>query len=80
MLVLKVVLRPHLKPISSGPVVDVIKLFLEEISISPKLRNWKTFVLMSEPAQKCENNAILIKTMLKNCLLLLKWPILAVLA
>ena len=35
---------------------------------------------MSEPAQKCENNAILIKTMLKNCLLLLKWPILAVLA
>ena len=57
MLVLKVVLRPHLKPISSGPVVDVIKLFLEEISISPKLRNWKTFVLMSKPALlKCENN------------------------
>ena len=40
------------------PVVDVIKLFLEEILISPKLRNWKTFVLMSEPAQKCVNNAI----------------------
>ena len=56
MLVLKVVLRPHLKPISSGPVVDFIKLFLEEISISPKLRNWKTFVLMSKPALKCESN------------------------
>ena len=35
-----------------NPVVDIIKLFL------PKLRNWKTFVLMSEPALKCENNAI----------------------
>ena len=35
---------------------------------------------MSEPAQKCENNAdISSKTMLKNCLLLLKWRILAVL-
>jgi len=39
-------------------VIDVIKLFLEEIWISPKLRNWTKFVLMSEPAQKCENNAI----------------------
>jgi len=37
------------------PVVDVIKLFLEEIEISPKLRNWIKFVLMTEPAQKCEN-------------------------
>ena len=30
------------------------KHFLEEIEISPKLRNWKKFVLMSEPAQKCK--------------------------
>ena len=39
----------HLK---KRPVVDVIKLFLEEIYISPKIRNWIKFVLMSEPAQK----------------------------
>ena len=37
------------------PVVDVINFF-EEISISPKLRNWNKFVLISEPALKCENN------------------------
>ena len=37
------------------PVVDVI-IFFEEISISPKLRNWNKFVLISEPALKCENN------------------------
>ena len=24
----------------------------------PKLRNWKTFIMISEPALKCENNAI----------------------
>ena len=29
---------------------------------------------MSEHAQKCENNAILGKTILKNCLMLIKWP------
>ena len=63
-----------------GPEVDVIKFFLEEILISPKLRNYKTFVLMSEPAQKCENKAISSKTMHKNCLLLLKRFILAVFA
>ena len=40
------------------PVVDVIKLFLDEIRISPKLRNWKMVVLMSEPEQKYGNNAI----------------------
>ena len=40
-------------------VFNVIKLFLEEIEISQKLRNWKKFCLMSETAQKCENNAIL---------------------
>ena len=34
------------------PVVDVIKLFFEEIKISPKLRNGKKFALISEPAQK----------------------------
>ena len=34
---------------------------------------------MSEPLLKCENNAILSKTILKNCLFLLKYPILAVL-
>ena len=33
---------------------------------------------MSEPAQKCKNNAILSKTILKNYLFLLKLPILAV--
>ena len=33
---------------------------------------------MSEPALKCENNASLNKLILENCLLLLKWPILAV--
>ena len=38
-------------------VVDVIKLILQEIQISPKLRNGKKFVLMSNPALKCENNA-----------------------
>ena len=43
------------------PVVDVIKLFLEEISISPKLRNGKKFVIMSKLALKCVNNAILSK-------------------
>ena len=46
------------KQTAPSPVVDVIKLFLEEISISPNLRNWKTFVLMSELALKCKNNAI----------------------
>ena len=40
------------------PVVNVTILFLEEIQISPKLIHWKKFVLMSEPALKCENNAI----------------------
>ena len=40
-----------------NPVVDVIKLFLEEIWISPKLRNGKKLFLMSEPALKYENNA-----------------------
>ena len=35
---------------------------------------------MSEPAQKCENNAIFIKAILKNCLFLIKYPIIAVLA
>ena len=40
------------------PVVDVIKLFLDEIRISPKLRNRKMVVLMSEPEQKYGNNAI----------------------
>ena len=35
---------------------------------------------MSEPSQKCDNNAILSKTILKNFLFLLKYPILAVLA
>ena len=33
---------------------------------------------MSEPALKCENNPILSKTKLENCLLFLKWPFLAV--
>ena len=38
----------------ASSVVDVIKLFLEEIQISPKLRNGKKIVLMFEPALKCE--------------------------
>ena len=42
---------------AASPVVDVIKLFLEEIWISPKLRNGKKLVLMFEPALKLENNA-----------------------
>ena len=62
------------------PVVDVIKLFWEEISISPKLRNWKTFVLMSEPVLNVKTMLFSSQTMLNNCLLLLKWPILFVLA
>ena len=37
------------------------KTFLEEIKISPKLRNWLKFVLISEPAQKCENNCAIFK-------------------
>ena len=45
--------------LSKIAVVDVIKFFLEEISISPKLRNGKKFVLMSKLAHKCVNNAIL---------------------
>ena len=39
-------------------VVDVIKLVLEELYIFPKLRNWIKFVIMSEPSQKWDNNAI----------------------
>ena len=33
---------------------------------------------MSEPALKCENSAIFKPNYAKNCLLLLKWPILFV--
>ena len=36
--------------------------------------------MMSEPAQKCQNQAIFHKTILQKCLLLLKWSIIAVLA
>ena len=35
---------------------------------------------MSEPSQKCDNNAIFSKTILKNFVFLLKYHILAVLA
>ena len=38
-----------------SPVVDVIKLFLQESLIYPKLRNLIKFVMLYEPAQKCEN-------------------------
>ena len=42
-----------------SPVVDAIKLYLEEIQISPKLRNRIKFVLMTEPAQNVKTiNAI----------------------
>ena len=44
--------------IDMTPVVGVIKLFFEDIQISSKLRKWNKFVLMSEPTQKCETNAI----------------------
>ena len=60
------------------PVVDVIKLFLEEIYISPKLRNAKTFVLMSEHALKCLNNASFKQIYTLKLFIALKWPILAV--
>ena len=35
---------------------------------------------MSDPALKCKNNAIFKQNYTKNCLFLLKYPILAVLA
>ena len=62
------------------PVVDVIKLFLEEIEISPKLRNGKKFVLMSEPTLKCENNTSFKQIYTLKLFIALKWPVLAVLA
>ena len=31
---------------------------LEDFKISPKLRNWKNFFLVSKVVEKCENNAI----------------------
>ena len=43
---------------SSGPVVDVIKLIFGVNQIYPKLRNWIKFVTKYEPAQKWENYAI----------------------
>ena len=49
------------------PVVDVIKLFFEEIKISPKLRNGKKFALISEPAQKSLNNAIFMQNNTVYC-------------
>ena len=52
---------------------------MEEIKISPKLRNGKMFVLMSEPAQKCENNERFFKQNYTLKLLIgLKWHILTV--
>ena len=59
-------------------VVDVIKLFLEEIQISPKLRNLKKFVLMSEPEQKCENNAVFKQNYTAKLLITFKMAFLAV--
>ena len=61
------------------PVVDVIKLFWGNLDF-PKINIGKKFVTMSEPALKCENNAIFKQNYTKNCLFLLKDPILAVLA
>ena len=43
-------------------VVDVIKLFWRK-SRSPKIKKLKKFVLVSEPALKCENNGILSKSL-----------------
>ena len=60
--------------------VDVIKLFGRKSRFPRNQEIEKKFVTMSEPAQKCENNTILCKTILKNCLFLLIYPILAVLA
>ena len=44
----------------TSAVVDVIKPLLD----LPKLRNWKKFFLMTEPAQKHKSNAILNKSIL----------------
>ena len=57
---------------------NVIKLILEEMYISQKLRTWqKKFGLMSETARNCENNECSFK---QNCTLKLfiafKCPIL----
>ena len=54
------------------------KKFVWRKSRFPQIKRLKIFVLMSEPALNCENNAILHKTILWNCCLLLKWPILVV--
>ena len=35
------------------PGVDVIKLFFGENLDFPKIKKWKKFVLMSDPALKC---------------------------
>ena len=56
------------------------KTFLEEIQISPKLRYRLKFVLMSEPSQKCDKNAIIKQNFTQNFLFILKYPIFAVLA
>ena len=42
------------------PVVDIVKLFLEVIYISTKLRSWKSFFCcLNSATQKCGNNEIL---------------------
>ena len=61
-----------LQSLAIFPVVDVMKLFLEEIKIYPKLRNWKKLDLMCKPELKRENNAILSETILQNCFLRLQ--------
>ena len=58
----------------------MFEIFFGENLDFPIIKILQTFVLMSEPAQKCENKAISSKTMHKNCLLLLKRFILAVFA
>ena len=57
----------------SKQLVNVIKLFLQEIQITAKFRNWNKFVLMPEPVQKCENYAFEAKLFvaLKGPILLL---------
>ena len=58
---------------SVAAAVNVIKqLFCRKSRFPQKLRNWKKFVMLSEHALKCENNAIFEQKYTLNCYLLLK--------
>ena len=53
------------------------KTFLEKNLISPKLKNWIKFALIYR-YKDVKNMLFLSKSILLNCLLLLKWPVLVV--